>query len=49
MGGPGSCTNYIVGNLMMNADSALYVGQDWDTCGVPPPDAMSNGGVRLVR
>ena len=48
MGGPGSCTNYIVGNLMMNSDSSLYVGQDWDTCGVPQPDAMSSG-VRLVR
>ncbi len=48
MGGPGTCTNYVVGNLMLNANSTLYVGQDWATCGVPIPTAMS-GGVRLVR
>ncbi len=48
MGGPGSCTNYIVGNLMVNSDSTLYVGQDWATCGLPIPPGFSSG-VRLVR
>jgi hypothetical protein len=48
MGGPGSCTNYIVGNIIANSGSSLYVDQDWDTCGVPIPPAMS-GGVRLVQ
>ncbi len=48
MGGPGSCTTYVVGNLMVNSGSALYVDQAWATCGVPLPDGMS-GGVRLVR
>ncbi len=48
MGGPGTCTNYVVGNLVVNSNSSLYVGQDYATCGVPMPNAMSNG-VRLVR
>ncbi len=48
MGGPGSCTNYIVGNLMVNSDSSLYVGQDWATCGLPIPPGFSSS-VRLVR
>ena len=48
LGGPGTCTNYVVGNLVMNADSSLYVGQDWATCGVPIPPGFS-GGVVLVR
>ncbi len=48
MGGPGSCTNYIVGNLQLNADSSLYVGQDWATCGLPIPPGFSSS-VRLVR
>ncbi len=47
VGSPGSCTNYVVGNLVVNSDSALYVGQDFDSCGVPLPRGMSN--VRLVR
>ncbi len=47
MGGPGSCTNYIVGNLVVNSDSSFNVGQDFDSCGVPLPRGMSN--VRLVR
>ena len=37
VGGPGTCSNYIVGNLLMNSDSSLYVGQDWANCGLPIP------------
>ena len=48
MGGPGSCTNYVVGNLVVNSNSSLYVDQDYATCGVPIPPGFSNG-VRLVR
>jgi len=48
MGGPGSCTNYVVGNLVVNSHSALYIDQDYATCGVPLPDGISNG-VQLVR
>ena len=48
MGGPGSCTNYVLGNLVVNSDSVLYVGQDWATCGVPLPGGLRNGD-RLVR
>lgn len=48
VGGSDQCSNYVVGNLTVNSDSSLYMGQDYETCGVPLPDEMSNG-VRLVR
>ena len=48
MGGPGSCTSYIVGNLIVNSDSALYVDQDYNNCAVPLPDGLSIA-VQLVR
>ncbi len=49
MGSPGACTNYIVGNAVVNSDSELYVGQNWAGCGVPIPDAYSLANFRLVR
>ena len=48
MGGPGTCTNYVVGNLVVNSNSTLYVDQDLAACGVPLPDELSNV-IRLVR
>ncbi len=50
LGGPGACTNYVVGNLFVNEGSFLNVHQDYATCGVPMPNEliMSNR-VRLVR
>ncbi len=48
IGGPGTCTTYVVGNLVVNSDSSLYIDQDYATCGVPLPDGISNG-VQLVR
>ncbi len=49
MGSPGSCTNYLVGNAVVNSDSELYVGQNWAGCGVPIPGAYSTANIRLVR
>ena len=48
MGGPGTCTNYVVGNLVVNSNSSLYVDQDYVACGVPLPSGLVNS-VQLVR
>lgn len=48
MGGPGACSTYIVGNLYVNADSSLYVDQDFGSCGVPPAGGTGSV-VQLVR
>ncbi len=49
MGSPGACTNYVVGNVVVNSDSELYVGQNWAGCGVPFPWTYSSTSFRLVR
>ncbi len=48
VGGEGTCTTLVVGNLVVNSDSSFYIGQDMAACGVPSPDGISNR-VRLVR
>jgi hypothetical protein len=47
IGSPGICTIYVVGNLVVNSNSSVYLGKDDGTCGVPLPDAFYD--VRLVR
>ncbi len=49
VGGSNQCSNFIVGTLTVNADSSLYMGQDYETCGVPVPNAMLSYSVKLVR
>ncbi len=48
MGGSGSCTNFVVRNVTVNSNSSLYVGQDYDNCGLPLPEVLAER-VRLVR
>ena len=49
LGGSDQCSNFLVGNLTVNADSSLFMGQDYETCGVPIPEELMNYSVQLVK